>query len=365
MSLKKNIKRFKNIPDYIAGLDIEDVKKEYNLKRVIKLASNENPFPPSFFVRRKLKKFFKKVNLYPDMEYKVLRENIADFLNLEKENIIVGNGSDEIFDLIFKAFINKKDKIIYPAPSFAIYEILGSIYDTNNIIVNLDRNFYYPVKKIISLLKHNISLLILCNPNNPTGTYLTKTQIEEIIKSISTNTILAIDEAYFNFSESKDFPDMLSLFKKYKDKNIIVIRTFSKLYGMAGLRLGYAFSNKDIIKVLNKVRMPFNINLIAEKTALFYLKDKSVRKRREYLLNVKKYLYRELEKLNIEYIKSETNFVLIKLPVKSSIIFEKLLEKGIIVRAYTSKRLRNFIRVTIGRKKEIKLFLRELKKILQ
>lgn len=360
---------FNQIPEYIAGKNIEDIKKLYKIKKVIKLASNENPYKLPKSLINTLKKNLREIYRYPDKDYKNLKLKIAEKLNLAPENIIVGNGTDELIDLAFKAkyLLSKNLNVLLFYPSFSLYEILSKIYNANIIKVELN-DFEYEVNKIIKKIEKNpVDLISLCNPNNPTGTYVNNTDLFKLVENIKDDTLLLIDEAYYNYATAKDFPDSVELFKHFeKSKNIFITRTFSKIYGIAGLRIGYAFGNKKFIELLNKIRMPFNVNLLAEKAAINLLEnDKFVKKC--YIKNYKNkiFLYRELDKLNLYYKKSEANFILIRLPIKAQIVFEKLLKKGIIIRTIQDKGMENFIRLTIGKRSEVKKFLKELKRILK
>ncbi len=355
----------KKIPVYSAGKSIESVQKEYKLKKIIKLASNENPYKIPKKVKKTLKTCIQLIHLYPDSSYYQLRKKIAEKLNILPENIITGNGSDEILDLVFKGFVKPGDKVIIPNPSFALYKILSAIYKTKVLKLNL-KNFHYNISSLLSKISPDTKLIILCNPNNPTGTYISSSDMETIIRKLPPKSILVVDEAYYHYVTATDFPDMLSFIKKYKNKKIIITRTFSKIFGLAGLRIGYGIAQKGIISFLDKIRMPFNVNRLAVYAAIKALEcNEFINKC--YLLNKKnkEYLYTELEKLGLEYIESQTNFVMIKLPVDGEYVNQKLLQQGIIIRPLSEYRLRNYIRVTIGTRKELKKFLKELKKILK
>lgn len=353
------------VTDYIAGYDLEEAKKKLGLRKIIKLASNENPYktPPGLI--KVLKKNLKNVYLYPDQSYKSVKKAIADKIKLKPSEIITGNGSDEILDLIFKTIIKPKDKVLLFNPSFSVYKILSEVYKTKPIWINL-KNFQYNTNNILNKLSNNIKLIILCNPNNPTGTYLDKKNMEKLITRLPRQTTLCIDEAYFNYATALNFPDTVQLFKKFMNKkNIIVTRTFSKIYGLAGLRAGYAFSNKEFIKILDKIRIPFNLNLLADKSIIFSLKDdKNTEKFIKLNMENKNFFYSQLQKLNLSYIPTQANFILIKTPLPGKIIFNKLLQEGIIIRPFENPELKNYIRITIGTKKEIKLLIKKLKKIL-
>ncbi len=364
--MKKYNIEINKITDYTAGYNINDAKKEFNLKKVIKLASNENPYGVPRELIRFLKKELKNIHLYPDQLYKDLINIIAYKINIPSSNIFAGNGSDEILDLFFKAFINPKDKIILFNPSFSLYKILAEIYGVKPVWIELG-NFQYDIDKILPKIKKDVKAIIICNPNNPTGTYLKANSMERLIKKLNSNQFLCIDEAYFDFSTTRDFPDMLEIFKQAGDKkNIIICRTFSKIYSLAGLRIGYAFAKNEIIRFLNKIRIPFNINLLAERAAWYYLKnDIPIDKFKKLNFENKIYFYSELKKLKLLYIPSEANFILVKTHLPGKQVFHLLLQKGIIIRPFENPELKYYIRVTIGKKKEIRKLIKELKQILK
>ncbi len=354
------------IPEYVAGKNIEDVKQKYKLKKVIKLASNENSYGVPKHIIKTLKKNLKNVFRYPDKEYKELKSKIAEKIGISEENIILGNGSDEIIDLVFKYKIKPSSKVIIFKPSYSMYKIFVKMYSVSPVEIKLE-NYEYNIDEIIKHLSNDIDLMILCNPNNPTGTYLSHNNLTRIVEVLNKNTLLLIDEAYFNYTTAPDFPNTVKIFKSFENiKNIIVTRTFSKIYSLAGLRISYGFGPKNLISFLNKIRMPFNINFLANVSALASLEnDKFIEKCKIKNQQNKIFLYKELEKLNLKFIKSEANFILIELPQKAEIVFEKLLKKGIIVRTFYNDGMENYIRVTIGTKGELKKFLKELKKILK
>jgi len=311
---------------------------------------------------RFLKKELKNSHLYPDQYYKELNRSIAAKLALTPDEVFPGNGSDEILDLFFKAFIQPNDRILIFEPSFSLYKILCEIYRARIIKIKL-KNFQYSLGDILKNLKKNIKAVIICNPNNPTGTYINQKDLECLIKKLNTGQFLCIDEAYYQYAMASDFPDSLQLFKNYRKKaNLIVTRTFSKIHSLAGLRIGYSFANKEIIKTLNKIRMPFNINLLADRAAQYCLKNDSVIKKfQTQNYKNKKYFYSELENLKLPYIPSEANFILIKTPISGKAVFDNLIRKGIIIRPFESPNLRYYIRVTIGTRTELKKLIKEFK----
>ena len=357
---------FNKITDYVAGYDINDAKKEYNLKKVIKLASNENPYKAPSGLIRFLKKELKNIYLYPDQHYKNLINTIADKVSLFPSQIFVGNGSDEILDLFFKAFIKPGDKVILFNPSFSLYKILCEIYHAGVVLIDL-KDFQYNIDSILKKIKRDIKAIILCNPNNPTGTYLNQKDLQKIVAALNPKQFLCIDEAYFDYAAAKDFPDALELFKQIGEKkNLIITRTFSKIYSLAGLRIGYAFTKKEYIKALNKIRIPFNINLLGDRAVQYCLQnDSHFNKCKELNLKNKFFFYSELEKMKLSYIPSEANFILIKIPVPGKELFNKLLRKGIIIRSFDNPELKYYVRITIGTKQELKKLIKEMRCILQ
>ncbi|MBU1077147.1 MAG: histidinol-phosphate transaminase [Spirochaetes bacterium] len=354
-----------DISDYVAGYNDEDAKKNFRLRKVIKLASNENPYKVPVGLKWFLKKKIKNIYRYPDQDYKEIKAVLSKKLKLSTGEIFPGNGSDEILDLIFKALIKPKEKVLLFEPSFSVYTILSDIYKAAPIRINMI-NFQYNLDTMLKKLSKQIKLVVICNPNNPTGTYLNSTDMERLIIKLPSNTTLCIDEAYYDYADSGDFPDMIKLYKKYgSKKSIIVTRTFSKIYAMAGLRIGYAFSNSEFIGLINAIRIPFNVNMLAEKASIYALqREKITQKSRKRNTENKAFFCSALERLNLSYIPTQGNFILIKIPIPGRIVFQKLLQKGIIIRSFNDPALKYYVRITIGTKNEIKKLIKQLKKIL-
>lgn len=356
---------FVKVTDYVAGLNIDTVKKKYGLRRVVKLASNENAFGVPPRIIRTLRKHLKNIHLYPDQHYQELKRAVSRNLGLEPENVLLGNGSDEVFDLVFKVLIRPKDRILTFYPSYSLYRILCEIYQARTVYLRL-KDFQYDIRDIIRRLTPGVKMVVLANPNNPTGTYLKHDDMEMLIRKLSRNTFLLVDEAYAHYARTPDFPRMNELMRKYSKKNIILCRTFSKIYSMAGLRLGAGIGPPDLIRVMNRIRPPFNVNCLAEKAALCYLKDDSfirdISGRNQFH---KDFFYRELDKAGLSYIPSAANFIFIRLPVSGKTVSEELLKRGIIIRRINEKEYDRYIRVTIGKKGEIKKFIRNIREILK
>ncbi|MFA7578167.1 MAG: histidinol-phosphate transaminase [Candidatus Muiribacteriota bacterium] len=364
----KNLHRdvITQIPQYVAGKSMEDVKKEYNLSEVVKLASNENILGPSPKAMKAITDNIGKLNLYPDPEANMLRDKIASFIDVERENIIVGNGSDELISLISMAFLHRNEEIIMPWPSFIRYMHNAIIMEAKTTLVPLGNDFKYDTQAIVDAVNYKTKFIYITNPNNPTGRIMNREQMEYMIEGCPDEIILIIDEAYKEFVEDEDYPETVDLVKKYPNKNVIILRTFSKLYGLAGLRCGYAISRKPLIKLLMRAKAPFNLNFLAQVAACAAIDDKEhFEKSRKLAIDEKIYIYKRLLENNIRFVPSETNFILIDTGIDGEAVFKKMQEKGIIVRDMKMYKLDTYIRITIGLREQNKKMLDELIKLIK
>ena len=363
MKKEKNLVR-KGIMDlkpYIPGKPIEDVKRELGLKEVIKLASNETSVGPSPLAVEAIKKEVENINLYPEATSKLLREKLAGKLKIDKEMIIYGNGADDVIDLIGMAFINEGDEVITCETTFPAYRTAVKIMGGKFILVKL-KDFRFDLEEIIKRINEKTKMIFLCNPNNPTGTIITKEEVSAFMRKVPQDVIVVFDEAYYDYVEDKNYPNSLSYI--LEGKNVIVIRTFSKIAGIAGVRVGYAIAHQELISYLRRVVNPFTTNRLAQVAALASLDDEKHYK--EVLKSNhegKKYLYRELDKLEFLYVPTETNFIFVDVKKDSEVIFEKLLKKGVIIRPGKPYGCSNFIRVTIGTSYENKKFIQAIREI--
>jgi len=351
------------IRPYIPGKPIEEVKRELGLRQATKMASNENVLPPSPKVVCAAKKALLSVNRYPDGGCFYLKKSLSRRFKVKQENIIVGNGSDEIIMLMLRAFLKEGDEVIIARPTFLIYEIAAQIAGAKIKFAPL-KNFRYDVSRMTQLMSAKTKIVFVANPDNPTGTYITKKEVDFLVSRTPGGAIICFDEAYFEFGKDfRDFPDTM---KYLKDRNVIITRTFSKAHSLAGLRVGYGFAKKHIIDCLNRVRDPFNVNSVAQAAAKAALDDDGHVRRTLKLVNKgKDYICGELNAMGIRYIPSATNFVLINIGKKARFVYEKLLEKGMIVRGMRAWKLSNFIRVTIGTMSENRKFIKALGEILK
>ena len=350
------------IKPYVPGKPIDEVRRELGLKSVIKLASNENPYPPSPKALAAMALAAREVNRYPDGGCFLLRRTLAKKLNIDKDQLILGNGSDEIIVLAVKAFAAKGDEVIIAKPSFLVYEIASILSGARLHQVAL-KDFRYDLKAMKAKVNGRTKIIFIGNPDNPAGTYITQHQVEDFLRFVPKSTLVFFDEAYFEYVQAKDYPDTLALMKKYP--NVMTTRTFSKIYGLAGLRIGYGIASLEIIDILNRLREPFNVNSIAQAAAVAVLSDEA------YYRNIAKdvneqrqYLYRSLERMGIAYEVSFTNFILVHVGGDSSRVAGALLKKGVIIRDMAVWGLKGYIRVSIGSPSENKRFIKTLGGIL-
>jgi len=350
------------IKPYIPGKPIDEVKRELGLKSVIKLASNENPYPPSPKVLAAMNLALPGVNRYPDGGCFVLRRTLARKLNIDDGQLIFGNGSDEIIVLSVKAFASKGDEIIIAKPSFLIYEIAAVLSGARLHQIPL-KDFRYDLEGMKAKINAKTKIIFIGNPDNPAGTYITQRQTEDFLRAVPKSTLVFFDEAYFEYVHAKDYPNVLGLMKKYP--NVMIARTFSKMYGLAGLRVGYGIASPEIIDTLNRLREPFNVNSVAQAAAVAVLNDEAYyRKIAKDVEAQRQYLYHALQELNITFEISFTNFILINVGGDSSQIAKALLKKGVIIRDMAAWGLKGYIRVSIGNASENKRFIKTLGEVL-
>jgi len=350
-----------DLKPYIPGKPLEEVKRELGLKEVIKLASNETSVGPSPLAVDAVIKEVKKINLYPEATSRALREKLAHKLTVDKEMIIVGNGADDVIDLVGMAFINEGNEVITGETTFPAYEITVKIMGGKLVLVKL-KDFRFDLVEIIQRINNKTKIIFLCNPNNPTGTIVTKEELNNFMKQVPEDVIVVFDEAYYDYVEDKNYPDSLSYV--LEGKNVIIIRTFSKIAGIAGIRVGYAIAKPELIGYLRRVVNPFTANRLAQVAALASLDDeKHYKKVLKSNQEGKKYLYKELKKLGLFYLPTEANFIFIDLKEDVDIIYEKLLKKGVIIRPGKIYGCPNFIRVTIGTAYENEKFIQAIREI--
>lgn len=354
----------KNFQPYIPGKSIESLKRELNLKRIIKLASNENPLGPSRKAIQAIKKGAPSVFLYPDGYGSSLRRVLAKKHGVPVSNVFLGSGTDEIIEIIGKTFFKRSDNIIVSRHAFVRYKMAGELMGIKVKEIPM-HHYTHDVFAMGKAIDSKTKAVFIANPNNPTGTYVKKDTIDAFLRSISRQILIVLDEAYFEYASlEKNYPDGISFFKKGFN-NLIILRTFSKIYGLAGLRVGYCIGNASVIEVMDRIRPPFNMTRLSLNAAEACLSDKHIiHKSQRMAFDGKKRLCSDLKKLNLEHLPSAGNFVLLKVPGGGRNMFNRLLKKGVIVRAMDEYELPDFIRVTIGTPTEMKIFINALRKII-
>jgi len=359
MNYKKSIEIIK---PYKPGLSEDEIKSKYNLTKVVKLASNENPYGPSEQINN-LFKNMNRIERYPDNYCKKLREKLSKKYGIMEENLIFGNGSVEIIQMIARVLIEADDEVITCSPTFQSYYLETIIEQGKVIDIPLTSDYKFDLNGIIDKISEKTKIIYIANPNNPTGTIITANELNEFMEKVPKDILVVLDEAYAEFVINKEYPNSVKLLQDYS--NICILRTFSKAYGLAGLRIGYGISSKDFVRELEKVRLPFNVSTIAQAAAEISLDDE------KFLVNcinnnhkVIEMVYRRLDSYNIEYIKTETNFIMINTKQNGKLVSEKLLEKGFIVRPGFPN-MDSFIRVTIGTESEMTDFIECLNCILK
>jgi len=351
-----------DLKPYIPGKPIEEVKRELGLEEVLKLASNETSIGPSPLALEAIREEIENINLYPEGSSRLLREKIAYKLNLNKEMIIVGNGADNIIGLVGMAFVNEGDEVIMGEITFPAYEAITKIMGGKVIPVKF-KDYTYNLEEIVQQINERTKLIFICNPNNPTGTIVNKEAVDKFMRQIPEDIVIVFDEAYYDYVEDENYPNTLSYV--LEKKNVILLRTFSKIAGIAGIRIGYGIAKPELIGYLRQVASPFPANRLAQVAASASLDDKKhYKKVLKSNQEEKKYLYKELKKLNLFYLPTEANFIFIDLKTNANVIFEKLLKKGVIIRPGKTWGCPNFIRVTIGTLNENQNFIQALKEVL-
>jgi len=351
------------VKPYVAGKPIEETKRQLGLKEVIKLASNENPFGSSPRAISAIKKSLNQINRYPDSQSYYLKKRLARYYGLAPENFVLGNGSDELIDVIIKTLVEPDESIVTSESTFLEYEIIAQTND-RKVKKSPLRYFKYDLGAMLKLVDKKTKLVFIANPNNPTGTYVSNYEIEEFLKALPEQVMVVLDEAYDAFIDVQDYPDSISYLRR--KKNVIILKTFSKAYGLAGLRLGYAMVNSELAAYMERIRQPFNVNLLAQTAGLAALDDKKfLKKTRQLTLSGKKFIYAALAEMGLGFVPSVTNFILVDMDRDGVEVFKSMLKFGVIVRDMQQYGLNNFIRVTIGTQKENERLIRVLRKVLK
>jgi histidinol-phosphate aminotransferase len=356
----------KNLPVYQPGRPIEEVARELGLPAdsIIKLASNENPFGPSPLAQAAMQKAIAGVNLYPDGNAFYLKQKLAAKLGVEPANLILGNGSNEIIEFIGHALLGgggATADVVVSQYCFAVYPIVTALFGANLITVPA-KNYGHDLLAMLRAITPRTRIIFVANPNNPTGTLASREEVIRFINDVPDDVLLVMDEAYIDFCD--DPLDLVPLVRKGTKPNLILMRTFSKIYGLAGLRIGYGIGQPEFVAVLEKIRQPFNINLLAQTAAMAALDDaEHVRRTRQNNFAGLKFFEQAFRNLKLEFVPSAANFILVHVG-KGRKVFEALQKQGVIVRPMDGYQLPEWIRITVGTPQENERCLGVLKAVL-
>jgi len=363
------MKSVEHVPEYIRSLipyepgkPIEEVEREYGIANSVKLASNENPLGPSPKALAAIRAKLDELHLYPDGDCFYLKTGLARKLGVSPEQLIFGNGSNEIIELAARTFMRAGDEAVMAEQAFVVYQLIVQAVGGKSTQVPLS-DYTHDLDAIAEAISPRTRLVFLANPNNPTGTIFRRDQWEKFLAKVSREVLLIVDEAYFEYVDDDGYPDSLKYHQP--DRAILTLRTFSKLYGLAGLRVGYGVAPRELIAMMQRVRQPFNVNAPAQWAALAALDDGDHVKRS---LDVNRqglaYLQKEFKRLGLPFVPSHGNFILVRVG-KGQQVFTQLLRLGVIVRPMGGYKFPEHVRVTVGTMDENRKFIEVLEKVIQ
>ena len=348
---------------YVPGKPIEEVKREYGLTDIEKLASNENQLGPSPMAVAAVIRAASEINQYPEATAILLKQDLAEEYSVKVENLVIGNGGEELLSVIAQTFINEGDEVIVATPSFGIYNTTTGLLGAKIISVPY-KDKDYDLEGFVSAVTDKTKLIYVCSPNNPTGNIVKKEGLDYLFSNIHDDVVVVLDEAYFDFALiNPEYPNSLDYLKKRP--NIVILRTFSKVSGIAGLRIGYVITSEEIAAEMNKVKLTFDVNRLAQEAARAALKD------REHTKKTVELNYRSLgmmeayfDEAGFEYFKSYANFIFVDVKKHSAVVFEELLKRGVIIRPGHFWGYDNWIRISTGTEAQTQKLIDCLKEIL-
>ncbi len=348
---------------YKPGRGIEEVQQQYGLTDVIKLASNENPIGASPKALKAIQDSLSEICYYPDGESRTLKKALARKLNVYPEQIAMGNGADGLIMQICQAYLDDDCDVIVSRSSFPVYDIYTHIMRARLIKVPM-KDYGLDLDGMLDAVNERTKVIFVCNPNNPTGTIVRASEVDEFLNAVPERVLVVFDEAYYHFVDEPDYPDTLAYVREGRP-NVIVLRTFSKAYGLAGIRLGFGIGQEDVLAPIKTVKEPFSVNLLAQKAGLAALEDDDFLNRTILTNTVgREYLYQEFTRLKLPFVPSHTNFVFVDLGPQAPEIIELLTAKGIIIRPGGTYDLPTWARVTIGYPIQNERLIDELEDIL-
>ncbi|NCQ33980.1 histidinol-phosphate transaminase [bacterium] len=349
---------------YSPGKPISEVKRELGLTEVVKLASNENPEGPLPAVLEAISLAAADINRYPDATCHELTARLAAHLQVQPQQLIFGNGSNEVIDILIRALVSPGENVVYSAHSFIVYQLTTTVHFECGRPVPLGSGDRHDLDAMADAVDERTKLVIVCNPNNPTGTYNTAAEFASFLAKVPENVIVAVDEAYYEYVTAEDYPQSLSLLEQ--NPNLVILRTFSKIHSLAGLRVGYGVGHADLVLELHKTREPFNVNSLSQVAAIACLDNwHEVEGRTRRNAEQRELVARQIEELGLEVVPSQTNFLLVRAPGKAGDWTRQLLHKGVIVRPMDAFGLgEGAMRISIGLPRENEICLAGLKEIV-
>jgi histidinol-phosphate aminotransferase len=350
------------IAPYEPGKPIEELERELAVHDAIKLASNENPLPPSDRVQKAILAALNHLNRYPDGSAFYLRQALAKKHGVSPDQVVLGNGSNELIELLVRTFLRPGDEAIVPHPSFVVYPMIVQAAGGVRVMVML-KEHRLDLEAMARAITPMTKVVFIANPNNPTATIVTADEVERFMARVPERTIVVFDEAYIEFALGPDFPETLNYVKQ--GRKVAVLRTFSKATSLAGLRVGYGVAEADAIALMNRIRQPFNVNSLAQAGALAALEDEShVLECVRMIEAGRHFLYDEFKTLGVQYVPSRANFILVDVGRSAADIYQKLLHEGVIVRPMTPFGMETALRITVGTPEENRKLVRALRAVL-
>ncbi len=347
------------IAPYEPGKPIEEVERELTVHDAIKLASNENPLPPSDRVQKAIMSVLHTLNRYPDGSGFYLRQALAKKHGVMPDQVVLGNGSNELIELLVRSFLRPGDEAVVPHPSFVVYPMIVQAAGGVRVMVML-KDFRLDLEAMARAITPMTKVVFIANPNNPSATIVTRDEVEHFMARVPERTIVVFDEAYIEFAMGPDFPDTLAQVKQ--GRKVVVLRTFSKATSLAGLRVGYGVADADAIALMNRIRQPFNVNSLAQAAALAALDDDAhVLECVRMIEAGRHFLYDEFKRLGLSYVPSRANFILVDAGRSAADIYQKLLHHGVIVRPMTPFGLETALRITVGTPEENRKLVKALR----
>ena len=350
------------IAPYEPGKPVEELERELGIPDAIKLASNENPLSPSDRVQKAIIAQLANLNRYPDGSGFYLRQALARKHNVTGDQVVLGNGSNELIELIVRTFLRAGDEAVVPHPSFVVYPMIVQAAGGIRVMVML-KDYRIDLEAMARAITPMTKIVFIANPNNPTASIVTADEVMHFMARIPERTIVVFDEAYLEFAQGPDFPDTLAYVAQ--GRKVMMLRTFSKAASLAGLRVGYGIADADAIALMNRIRQPFNVNALAQAAALAALDDDSHTLECVRMIEAgRHYLYDEFNALGVKYVPSRANFILVDVGRSASDIYQRLLKEGVIVRPLTPFGMESALRITVGTPQENRRLVKALRKVL-